>query len=299
MLKHALTSVLAALALTFGAISPNFAQDHGAAMLPSPKQSGYAPVNGVEIYYAVHGEGDPLVLLHGGLTTMEIFNPILAELAEHRTVIGVDLQAHGRTLPLDRPMAFETLATDIAELIGYLGYGKADILGYSFGGSVGLRTAIDHPEVVDRLVLVSTPYAFSGWHDYNAQGMRSIGAHLAEGMKGTPLYEAYEAVAPDVENWPRLLEQMGTMIGKDYDWSSEISGIQSPTMIVVGDHDSVRISHATQFFELLGGGKVDGGWDRSGVTSHRFAVLPNQTHYEIINAPFLAETALGFLDADR
>ncbi len=268
----------------------------GAAMLPAPSKSGYAPVNGVEVYYAVYGEGEPLVLLHGGLMNMEMFGPVLTKLAETRQVIGVDLQAHGRTLPFDRPMTFEALATDIAELIKWLGFEKADIMGYSFGGITALRTAIDHPQVVDKLIVVSAPFAYSGWHDYNAEGMRQMGAHLAEGMMGTPIYDAYAAVAPDPQNFPKLLEQMGSMIGKDYDWSAEIPDITAPTLLVVGDYDAVRISHATAFFELLGGGKADGGWDGSGMTPNRFAVIPSVTHYAIGSDLRLAEAAIGFLD---
>ena len=265
-------------------------------MLPAPSKSGYAPVNGVEVYYAVYGEGEPLVLLHGGLMNMEMFGPVLTRLAETRQVIGVDLQAHGRTLPFDRPMSFTALATDVAELIKWLGFEKADIMGYSFGGITALRTAIDHPDVVDKLIVVSAPFAYSGWHDYNAEGMRQIGAHLAEGMMGTPIYDAYAAVAPDKQNFPKLLEQMGSMIGNDYDWSAEIPNIAAPTLLVVGDYDAVRISHATAFFELLGGGKADGGWDGSGMTPNRFAVIPSVTHYAIGTDLRLAEAAVDFLE---
>ena len=296
MLRRTFLSFTAALLPLLALPARSQQATQGAAMLPAPSKSGYAPVNGVEVYYAIYGQGEPLVLLHGGLMNMEMFGPVLAKLAETRQVIGVDLQAHGRTLPFDRPMTFEALATDIAELIKWLGFDKADIMGYSFGGITALRTAIDHPEVVDRLIVVSAPFAYSGWHDYNAQGMRQMGAHLAEGMKGTPMYEAYVAVAPNPENFPRLLEQMGGMIGKDYDWSAEIPGIAAPTLVVVGDYDAVRISHATAFFELLGGGKADGGWDGSGMTPNRFAVIPSVTHYAIGTDLRLAEAAADFLD---
>ncbi|WP_332701536.1 alpha/beta fold hydrolase, partial [Devosia sp.] len=289
------TALLPLLALPARSQQPT-QPDQGAAMLPAPSKSGYAPVNGVEVYYAVYGEGEPLVLLHGGLMSIEMFGPVLAELAKTRQVIGVDLQAHGRTLPFDRPMSFKAMATDIAELIKWLGFEKADIMGYSFGGSTALRTALDHPEVVGRLIVVSAPFAYSGWHDYNAEGMRQMGAHMADAMKATPIYGAYAAIAPDPENWPKLLEQMGSMIGKDYDWSAEIPNIVAPTLLVVGDYDAVRISHATAFFELLGGGKTDGGWDGSGMTPNRFAVIPSVTHYAIGTDPRLAETAIDFLD---
>lgn len=297
-----LLGVVAAAGLAFGA--PAFAQSpssatEGQAMLPAPTQTGYAPVNGVEVYYAVYGTGEPLVLLHGGLMTIESFGPVLAALAEGRQVIGVELQAHGHTLPFDRPMTWEAMATDIAELIGYLGHEKADIMGYSLGAGVALRTAMDHPEVVDRLVAVSTPYAFSGWHDYNREGMQSMGPELAEGMMGSPIHQAYAEVAPDPDNFPRLLEQMGGFIGNDYDWSDEVGDIGAPTLLVYADYDAVKIAHAAAFFELLGGGQADAGWDGSGMTPNRFAVIPSATHYNIGADPRLAETVIPFLDAEN
>ncbi|MCD7059267.1 alpha/beta fold hydrolase [Pelagibacterium xiamenense] len=290
------TRVLAIASLTLAPLAPTAAQDPG-TMLPPPSESGYAPVNGVEVYYSVYGTGEPLVLLHGGLMTTEMFGPVLTALAEGRQVIGIELQAHGHTLPFDRPMSWDALATDVAEVIRYLGHEDADVMGYSLGGGVALRTAIDHPDVVDQLVVVSAPYAFSGWHDFNRQGMRAMGPELAEGMVGTPLHQAYVQAAPDPENFPRLLEQMGEFIGEDYDWSADIDGIEAPTLLVVADHDSVRISHATAFFELLGGGQADGGWDGAGMTPNRFAVIPDATHYTIGADPRLGETVIRFLDA--
>lgn len=263
--------------------------------LPTPIKSGYAPVNGIELAYAVFGAGEPLVLLHGGLQNMSDFGPTLTELAKDHQVIAVDFQAHGRTLPFDRPMSFEAFATDVAELIKWLGHERADVVGYSMGGITGIRLAIDHPEVLDRLVVASAPYAYSGWHDYNAQGMRSIGADQAEGLMQTPLYEAYKAIAPDPANFPKLLEQMGVFIGNDYDWSSEIGEIKSPTLVVVADYDAVRISHATSFFELLGGGQADGGWAGEGMTPNRFAVIPSATHYNINTDPRFAQAVIDFL----
>jgi pimeloyl-ACP methyl ester carboxylesterase len=199
MLKQPLLPVVA-LAVASLLAAPAIAQTNGRIGMPKPSRSGYAAVNGVEVYYEIYGEGKPLILLHGGFSSIEMFAPILPALAAGRQVIGVDLQGHGRTLPFDRPMTFANMATDVAELIKYLGFDKADVMGDSMGGSTALRLAIDHPEVVDRLILVSTPYAFSGWHDFNAQGMKQIGAapeQAAEGLKQSPLYESYVAIAPD------------------------------------------------------------------------------------------------------
>ncbi len=264
--------------------------------LPQPTTSGYAPVNGVEVWYQTYGAGEPLVLLHGGFGSIEMFGPVIPILAQTRQVIGVDLQAHGRTLPHDRPMTFENMATDIAGLIRSLGFEKADVMGYSMGGGVALRTAIDHPDVVDQLVLVSTPYAFSGWHDFNQQGMRSLNEAAAEAMKQTPMYQFYTQIAPDPANWTKAVGQIGGLAGTDYDWSAEVTKITAPTLILVADYDAVRIQHATRFFELLGGGKADGGFDGSGMTPNRFAVIPGATHYSLFSDPRIADTALSFLD---
>jgi pimeloyl-ACP methyl ester carboxylesterase len=294
VLKRTILAFAATIALT----APAIAQE--APQVPTPSKSGYAPVNGVEVYYAVYGEGEPLILLHGGFERIEMFGPNIAALAEGRQVIGVDLQGHGRTLPFDRPMTFENMATDIAELIKWLGFEKADVMGYSLGGSVALRTAIDHPEVVDRLVLVSMPFAYAGWHDYNAQGMKGMAAapeQAAEGLKQTPMYQGYVAVAPDPANWSKTVAQTSALVGADYDWSAEVPNLKSPTMLVVGDWDAVRTSHTAQFFELLGGGKQDALWDRSGMNHNRLAIIPNLTHYEAGADPRLAETVIPFLDA--
>lgn len=294
MLRHTLIALAALAVIAMPAVAQETPQ------MSTPTKSGYAPVNGVEVYYATYGQGEPLVLLHGGFGLIEMFGPVLGRLAETHTVIGVDLQAHGRTRPFDRPMTFEAMATDVAELVKYLGYDKADIVGYSHGGSVALRTAIDHPEVVDRLVLVSTPFAFAGWHDFNQQGMKGIGAapeQAAEGMKQTPMYEAYAAVAPDPNDWVELVRQVGALNGMEYDWSAEVPAIAAPTLLIVGDWDSVRTSHVAQFFELLGGGRQDANWDRSGMNQNRLAILPDTTHYDIFMSPALADAVIPFLDA--
>ena len=121
-------------------------------------ETGYAPVNGLNLYYEIHGEGEPLVLLHGGLGSTEMFGEILPLLANKRRVIVVDLQAHGRTADIDRPLSYEAMAGDIAALMKHLGIGKAALMGYSLGAGVALRAAIQHPELVAKLVVVSTVF---------------------------------------------------------------------------------------------------------------------------------------------
>lgn len=277
--------------------TPALAQD----AFPTPTASGYAEVNGVDVYYATYGQGEPIVLLHGGFGLIEMFGPVIAMLAENHTVIGVDLQAHGRTLPFDRPMSYQAMATDVAELVTFLGYEKADIAGFSLGGGVALRMGIDHPDVVDRLVLISTPFAFDGWHEANQAGMRGMAQALDQtsaGLQQTPIFAAYTGVAPDPGNWTKLIAQMAAFIGNDYDWAAEVPAITAPTLLAVGDWDSVRIAHVAEFFELLDGGQQDAGWDRSGMNANRLAILPDTTHYEIFASPALAQTIIGFIDAE-
>ena len=288
-------AVLASFALA-APVTSSIAQE-GSTPMTTPTKSGYVPVNGGKVYYATYGQGAPLVLLHGGLMTIETFGPVLPLLAETREVIAVEAQGHGRTGPLDRPMSFDNMAADVAEVIKSLGYDKVDVVGYSMGGTIGLRLALAHPELVNKLVIASAPFAYSGWHDYNQQGMRGLNASLAEGMKGTPLYEAFAAVNPDpATNFPKLLDQMQYM-GKDYDFSTDVPNLKVPTQLVYGDWDAVRTSHAAKFFELLGGGLQDALWDSSGMNQNRLAILPGITHYTMMTSPKLAETALSFIDA--
>lgn len=263
--------------------------------MPTPTSSGYVPVTGGQVYYATYGAGAPLVLLHGGLMTIEAFGPVLEGLAAARQVIAIEAQGHGRTGPLDRPMSYSAMAADVAAVIGALGLGSVDVMGYSMGGSIGLRLAIEHPHLVKRLVVASAPYAFAGWHDYNQQGMRGMGAGLFDMMKPSPMYEAFAAVNPDPDvNFRKLLDQM-TYMGEDYDWSADIPAIKAPVQLVFGDWDAVRTIHVAHFFELLGGGQQDALWDGSGMNANRLAILPGVTHYTMMNSAALVATALGFL----
>jgi pimeloyl-ACP methyl ester carboxylesterase len=254
-----------------------------------------AQVNGIELGYEEFGSGDPLVLLHGGFGSVEMFGPNVELLASRRRVIGVDLQSHGRSPAADRPMRFETMADDIAELIVGLGLERAALMGFSLGGGVALRTAVQHPQLVERLVLVSTVFKRSGWYPEMVAGFDAMGPQTAEPMKQSPMYEAYQRIAPRVEDWPVLVGQLTTLLKVDYDWSAEVAGLPMPVMIVVGDADGLPPSHAVAFFELLGGGKRDAVWDRSGMTQHRLAVLPGVTHYDINTTPALSQAALTFL----
>jgi pimeloyl-ACP methyl ester carboxylesterase len=253
----------------------------------------HAPVNGLEMYYEVHAEGEPLILLHGGIGEIEVFGEVLRLLARGRRVIGVDLQAHGRTADIDRPMTFEAMADDVAAPIEHLGAGEADVMGYSLGGGVALQTAIRHPGAVRKAVLVSTPFERDGWYPEVLAGMERMGPEAAEPMRETPMYLLSAGVAPRPEDWPVLLARLGEF----YDWSEDVAALEMPVMVVVGDVDSVSTTHAVEFFGLLGGGKKNAGWGGSGMPDSRPAILPGTTHYEIFSSPTLASTVAPFLDA--
>jgi len=260
-------------------------------------QGSYAPVNSLRLYYEIHGSGQPLVLLHGGFGLTSMFAAMLPLLAQNRQVIAVDLQGHGRTADSDRPLRFEHMAEDIAALITHLGLERADLMGYSLGGAVALRTAIQHPEVVRKLVVVSTPHKRAAWYPDMVAAMDQMRAAAAPFMLETPMYQAYVAVAPDPEQFPVLVDKMGDLLRQDYDWSDAVAGLTLPTLLVFGDADSLPPAQAAEFFALLGGGQRDGSWDRSGVTMHQLAILPGATHYDIFSSPALATAVTPFLDA--
>jgi len=256
----------------------------------------YADVNGIKLYYERQGAGRPLILLHGGLGSMEMFGPNLATLARAREVIAVDLQGHGRTADIDRPLSVKAMADDIAALIEHLKLERPDVMGYSLGGGVALATAIRHPEVVGKLVLVSTVFKRSGFYPEILAQQGQVGAAAAEAMKQTPMYQLYASIAPRPEDWPRLLDKIGAAMKEDFDLSAEIAGITATTMVVAGDADIFPPAHAVELFGLLGGGKRDGGWDGSGRPRSRLAILPGLTHYTLFSAPALASTVIPFLD---
>jgi len=259
----------------------------------------YADVNGIKLYYEVHGTGYPLILLHGGLGATSMFGPNLPALAKGRQVIAVDLQGHGRTADIDRPLSPQLMADDIAALIKHLKLERVDLMGYSLGGGVAFFVALRHPELVRKLVLVSTPIRRNAFYPEMLAQQEQVGPEAAEAMKQTPMYQLYASIAPRPEDWPRLLQKIGEAMKGDYDYSKDVARIKAPTMIVAGDADIFPPSHAVELFGLLGGGKRDGGWDGSGISKARLAILPGVTHYTMAIAPALAPAVIPFLDEDR
>jgi pimeloyl-ACP methyl ester carboxylesterase len=258
---------------------------------------GYAPVNGLQMYWRSMGEGGtPLVVVHGGFGLVDMFGGLLETLAEGRRVIGVELQGHGHTADIDRPFRAESFGDDIGALIEHLGLGQADLLGYSLGAAVSLRAAIQHPDKVRKLAIVSTAFTSEGWFPEVREAMAQVGSGGFEMMRQSPMYAAYAAVAPDVDAFPTLMDRTGDLLRQSFDWTEEVRGLQPPTLLVYADADSIPVSHVAEFFALLGGGLRDANWDGSLRPSSRLAVLPGRTHYDVFDAPELPGVVTGFLD---
>jgi pimeloyl-ACP methyl ester carboxylesterase len=269
----------------------------GATAQSQAKAKGaYAEANGVRYYYEIHGKGEPLLLLHGGLGSIDMFGPALPALAKSRRVIAVDLHGHGRTALGERPISLPDMGDDLAVVLKKIGLAQVDALGYSMGGGVAFRLAVQHPQMVRRLAMVSAGYAQDGFYPEMLPMQAQVGAAMAEHMKQTPMYKSYMAVAPQKDDFPRLLDRMGEMMRKPYDWSEDVKKLQMPVMIVFGDSDMYRPEHIVKFYQLLGGGMKDAGWQRENMAKNRLAILPNLTHYDIFLSPELPRTVLPFLD---
>ena len=258
----------------------------------------YADINGINLYYETYGSGRPMILLHGGLGSGEMFGPILPTLADHHQVIVVDLQGHGRTGDIDRPLDIRLMADDIAALIDHLGLQKPDVVGYSLGGGVAFQVAIKYPEKVGRLGSASANIRRDAIYPEMLQQQGQVSAAAAEFMKDTPMYQLYQRVAPRPEDFPRLLDKVGEAMAKDFDFTEEVRGLQVPTLVVAADADMAPPSHYVEVFNLLDGGLRDGGWMGEGRPQggHALAILPGLTHYNLGASPLFAAVTLAFLD---
>jgi pimeloyl-ACP methyl ester carboxylesterase len=258
-------------------------------------KSGYAPVNGLKLYYEIHGAGGtPLVLLHGAYSAIGTsFADMLPTLAHGRQVIGVELQGHGRTADIDRPLTVSGMASDVAALLRHLGIAQADLFGYSMGAGVALQVAIDTPELVRKLVLVSVNTKVAGIHPGLMEGWDQMSPEM---LHGTPWHDEYMSIAPNPENFATLVEKMKVMDANIADTPDEvIRAIKAPTLLVIGDSDIVQPEHAVEIFRLLGGGVVG---DLVGLPNSQLAILPGTTHVTAIyRADLLLIIVPAFLDA--
>lgn len=262
---------------------------------PAPR-TGYAPVNGLQLYYELHGTGGrPLVLLHGALSTIDTsFGKVLPALAKGRQVIAVELQGHGHTADIDRPLSYEGMADDVAALLRHLGIGSADVYGYSMGGGVALQVAIRHPALVSKLVVAASSYDSAGVYPEILKGIETL---QPEHLAGSPFETAYLKAAPDPKKWPALIGKIKDLDRKPVSWPAEsIRAIQSPTLVLIGDADIVRPEHAVEMYRLLGGGTTSDGMGPA--SQDQLAILPGTSHITLVDrADLLLPILTTFLDA--
>jgi pimeloyl-ACP methyl ester carboxylesterase len=265
----------------------------------APLRSGRVAANGIDYYYEIHGRGEPLLLLHGGLGSIDMFGPVLGTLAAQHQVIAVDLHGHGRTPLGDRAISYVDMGNDMATLVAKLGYEQVDAMGYSMGAAVAFRFAVQHPAQVRKLVLVSAGFSTDGFYPEMIPMQAQVGAAMLPMMKETPMYKSYVAVAPNPAEFPTLLDRMGELMRQRFDWGTDVKTLKMPVLLVVGDSDMFRLDHIVEFYRLLGGGLRDAGWQREHQSQNRLAVLPDVTHYDMFLSPQITGTVLPFLDGKR
>jgi pimeloyl-ACP methyl ester carboxylesterase len=261
-----------------------------------PPVGDYADIEGVEYYYEVAGSGEPVLLLHGGLFSIGMYEQWRSDLAASRQVIAVDLHGHGRTALGSRVFSVKDQGRDMAALVRHLGFEQADVVGHSMGGGVAFQMAIQAPQTVRRLSLVSTPFAQQGYLPEMLPQQAQVGPAMAPMMRDTAMYRAHMAVAPFPNEYPTLLDQMGDYIRDPFDWSSDFDKLIMPVMLVFGDADIFRLEHIVSFYQRLGGGLKDPGWARENIGSNRLAILPDVTHYDMIASPQVVPAILPFID---
>jgi pimeloyl-ACP methyl ester carboxylesterase len=259
-----------------------------------PASSGSARANGIELHYEIYGQGEPMVLIPGGLTTIGEMRTWLEPLAATRQVIAVEMQGHGHTPDTDRPLGFSTLATDIAALLDHLEIRTADVVGHSFGGAVALRVAIQTPDRVRRLVVISSPHARSAWYPEARQGMSQVGASMAEHMLRTPTGQLSRQW-PQPERFRSFLDKFGKLMSEDYDWSADVARLPMPVLLVFSDNDSVPQRQVAEFFALVGGGVKEPGWLNTQLSTSRLAVVPGYSHYNFQSSPEVPQLIEKFL----
>jgi pimeloyl-ACP methyl ester carboxylesterase len=253
---------------------------------------------GLKVYYEIFGKGEPIVVMAGGLSDISSMSQTIVPLSRKRQVIGIELEGHGHTALRKTPMSHERNGDDVAAVLKHLKIAKADIAGYSHGGDAAIRMAIQHPEMVRNLIVISTAAARNGWYPEVLKGMGAVSSAQAEQMKQSPMYQRwYAPVAPHPEQFPLLLDRMGELMRKDYDWRAEIKNLRMPTLLLFADHDAVSMKHITEFFALFGGGVQDAGWEGTPKLSRaRLAIVPGYSHYNFGMGPDIARVIEAYLE---
>jgi pimeloyl-ACP methyl ester carboxylesterase len=296
------TALLASTAfLSLAALPPQPAssqtQETVNAEALKPAATGYAEsAEGLRVYYEVYGQGEPIVVMAGGLMDISTMAQTIGPLSRKRQVIGIDLEGHGQTALRKTPMSHERNGDDVAAVLKHLNIPKADVAGYSHGGDAAIRMAIQHRDMVRNLIVISTAAESDGWFPENLEGMEAVSSALADQMKQTPIYTRYAEVAPHPEQFPLLLDRMGELMRKDYDWRAEIAELPMPALLLFADHDGVSMKHIAEFYALFGGGVKDPGWDDTPEYSRaRLAIVPGYTHYNFGQGPDIARVIEGYL----
>jgi pimeloyl-ACP methyl ester carboxylesterase len=289
------TAVLGASVMAFPARQ---SQGEATVQAPQPTSSGYAEAaEGLRVYYEVFGRGEPIVVMPGGLMDLRSMTQVIGPLSRERQVIGIDLEGHGHTALRDTPMSHERNGDDVAAVLRHLSIARADVAGYSHGGDAAIRMAIQHPEMVRNLMVISTAAERDGWYPEVLRGMEAVSAAQAPQMQQTPLYTSYAEVAPHPDQFPLLLDRMGELMRKDYDWRTEIAKLPMPTLLLFADHDAVSMRHIAEFFALFGGGVRDAGWEgQPQYARARLAIVPGYTHYNFGQGPDVARVIEAYLD---
>lgn len=255
--------------------------------------TGKVPVGGAQIHYEAHGDGPPLVLLHGGVTPSITLGALLEAMAKAHKVIAIHLRGHGFSTDSDGPWSAEMFADDVAAVLEHLGIGKARVMGYSLGAAVAQQVAIRHSEVVEKLVSVSAGFSTDGDYPEVRQAFAEMpgnAAAIGQQIAASPLAQLYPGI-----DWETIIRKTGEMNQSDHDWTEGIRTIEVPTLLVFADADSIRPEHMVAFWKLLGGGQRDAGLDGSQRPASQLAIIPNTTHYSLIDSPILTEVATAFL----
>ncbi len=273
-------------------------QRDAAVDTPKPTSSGYAEAaEGLRVHYEVYGEGEPIVVMAGGFGDSSSMMQVIGPLSRERQVIAIDLEGHGRTALRETPMAHERNGDDVAAVLRHLKVTQADVAGYSHGGDAAIRMAIQHPEMVRNLIVISTAFEKDGWYPEGIEGMEAVSSAMFEQMKQTPFYTRYAEVAPHPEQFPVLLDRMGELMRKDYDWRAEIAKLPMPVLLLFADHDAVSMKHIAEFFALFEGGVRDAGWEGEPKYARaRLAIVPGYTHYNFGMGPDIARVIEAYLD---
>jgi pimeloyl-ACP methyl ester carboxylesterase len=254
-----------------------------------PADSGYAPVNGIKVYYEVYGEGRPIVLLHGAFYTIEMnWAQLIPELSKTRKVIAIEFQGHGHTPFSDRKLDIVTLASDVEGVMNFLKVDSADVAGFSMGGSIAYQLAVKSPKRVRKLVIISSTYKSSGWLPVVTNGFKGF---KPEFFTNTPMKAAYDAVAPDKTKWTKFIEQMIAFAGVPFNvGDANIAKITSPVLLISGDNDGLDKVELMKTYQLLGGGVTA---DLGPMPKSQLAIVPSQGHVSLM---MQTKTILGYLD---